>query len=50
MPEHRYHGGGEVFEVNFDDRVVIYENKKPKVVGFNHDRAWRAAMEAAIST
>lgn len=47
ISQHIYYGGGKAFPVTEADRVVVRQNGKDVVVGFNHARAWTAALEAA---
>lgn len=52
MPEmptgfHTYHGGGQSFPVTDEDRVRLSVKGKITELGWNHTRAWQAALEAA---
>jgi hypothetical protein len=48
---HQYHGGGQTFPVMSADLVFVIESqtKKPKPTGYNHARAWHAALKAATT-
>lgn len=45
--DHVYYAGIVAFPVTEDDRVVYYDSREKKtyVTGFNHSRAWRAALD-----
>jgi hypothetical protein len=44
---HIYRCNDKSWQVDESDRVVIKQNGKDVVVGFNHGRCWSAALEEA---
>lgn len=44
MPDHNYHARGQTWTLTEADRVEITVKGKPTLLGYNHYRAWAAAL------